>query len=359
VTVQKFTIGIVNRDEGPLGKILADEVFAKGLREQVRVKYYEEDEMKKKMKDHTLSVGLVLDSNFSLALFSGKKADVKLYTMPNPGVKAMIVESVIQQFSQTVILETEAKKLAAVRSSAAGLNYQTGQGSAQEFVARAQQQAKRTWLNEQAIAADQKPVGSFQYYAAAMGVMFLLMTVVEGVSAMILEKEQEVYKRLLVSKLTFSQYLAGKMAGLIMICLTQSFVIIGGTSLLFDVDWGESSAGVALMTFAFVISASGLGVLAGSFIHKEKTFNAVGMIGTQIMAAIGGSMAPIYIFPDWMVSATKVLPNGLALQSYIDLMSGASFTDILPEASGGLALGACFFAIGLFRLSRERRESYA
>ena len=35
--------------------------------------------------------------------------------------------------------------------------------------------------------------------------MFLLMTVVQGVSTMILEKEQEVYKRLLLTHLTYQQ----------------------------------------------------------------------------------------------------------------------------------------------------------
>ena len=82
-------------------------------------------------------------------------------------------------------------------------------------------------------------VDSFQYYAAAMGVMFLLMTVVQGVSTMILEKEQEVYKRLLLTNLSYTNYLSGKLLGLIILCLIQAFIIIIGTKLLFGVDWGS------------------------------------------------------------------------------------------------------------------------
>jgi ABC-2 type transport system permease protein len=149
------------------------------------------------------------------------------------------------------------------------------------------------------------------------------------------------------------------MFGLIIICLTQALIIIVGTNLLFGVDWGSSVSGIVMMTLAFVINASGLGVLAGSLIKTEKSFNVAGMLGTQIMAALGGSMVPIYIFPHWVVLVTKFLPNGLALQTYLDLMSGATLSKILPAIAGSIALGLFFFAIGLIRLSLERRGKYA
>ena len=64
---------------------------------------------------------------------------------------------------------------------------------------------KTSLIKKQPSAQKQNQSVSFQYYAAAMGVMFLLMTVVQGVSTMILEKEQEVYKRLLLSNLTYTK----------------------------------------------------------------------------------------------------------------------------------------------------------
>ena len=83
------------------------------------------------------------------------------------------------------------------------------------------------------------------------------------------------------------------------------------------------------------------------------------MFATQIMAAVGGSMVPLYVFPDWVISITKFLPNGLALQTYLDLMSGATVSEILPAIAGSVGLGLMFFAIGLIRLSLERRGRYA
>ncbi|MDF2786938.1 MAG: transporter [Neobacillus sp.] len=342
VTIKKFTLGIVNLDQGQLGEVLSEKVFKKELADQIDVEFYQEDEMYEKIKNHKLDVGIVIDEDFTASLMTGEQASTKLITVPDPGIKATIVSSVIEQFAQTIPIEAMAANVALPVQSDVSL-----------------EEPSQGLLNVTSSDADTTPVSSFQYYAAAMGVMFLLMTVVQGVSTMILEKEQEVFKRLLISNLTYINYLAGKMIGLIVISFTQAFVIIIGTRLLFGVNWGDSVSGVVMMTFAYVISACGLGVLAGSFIKTEKAFNAAGMLGTQIFAALGGSMAPLYIFPDWFVSVSKILPNGLALQTYLDLMSGATFFEVIPAVLSSIGLGILFFAIGLFRLSIERRRKYA
>ncbi|MFZ7947103.1 ABC transporter permease [Neobacillus sp. 19] len=346
-TIKKFTLGVVNLDQGQLSKVLTDEVFAKNLSEQIQVKNYQEEEMTQKIKDHKLTVGIIIEKDFTQSLMTGQGTKVKLLSVPDTFINSTIVQNVIEQFSRSIPIEAAAAQMAQpVQGGNPTSPLLEGYG-------------EKPLIKETTIDAKTKPVSSFQYYAAAMGVMFLLMTVVQGVSTMILEKEQEVFKRLLLTNLTYPNYLFGKLLGLISICLTQAFIIIAGTRLIFGVDWGPSVSGIVILTVAFVINASGLGVLAGSFIKTEKSFNVAGMFGTQIMAALGGSMVPLYIFPDWIVFATKFIPNGLALQSYLDLMSGASFIKILPAIGGSLGLGLLFFVIGLIRLSFERRGKYA
>lgn len=350
--IQKFQLGIVNKDEGPLGEVLVDEGFKKGLSKQIDIKTYEEKKLNTSIRNQQVPVGLVIEKDFSASLLSGKKAKIHLLTGAYPGVKAVIVQNVIDQFSQYITIEAVSSKLAQPVQAQQAINVPVPPDKNTD-------QSNQPTVHETTINAKTLPVNSFQYYSAAMGVMFLLMTVVQGVTTMILEKEQEVYKRLLVTNLTYGQYLTGKFLGLIVVCLVQAFIMIAGTKLLFGVDWGSSLSGLILVTFSYVVSASGLGVLVGSIFKTEKSFGVAGMLGSQIFAALGGSMAPLYIFPEWMVSLIKVLPNGLALQTYFDLMSGASFAGTLSAAGGLLGLGALFFAIGLLRLSLERRREYA
>lgn len=341
VTIKKFTLGVVNQDNGVLSKALTEEVLAKNMSDQIKIKFFQERELQNNIRDHKLDIGIIIKPDFTSALFSGKETKVKLLSVPDPGIKPVIVQSVIEQFAQMIPVQ-------AISVSQQGKARQQN-----DFL------QTKNLFKESTVSKKTKPVGSFQYYAAAMGVMFLLMTVVQGVTMMIREKEETVYQRLFLTNLTYSHYLIGKMLGLIILCLIQAFIIIIGTSLIFGVNWGPSILGIITVTIAFVINACGLGMMAGALIKTEKGFNVGGMLGTQIMAALGGSMVPLYIFPDWVVSATKFIPNGLALQSYLKLMSGATFTDILPAVAGSIALGSCFFAIGLIFLTFERRGKYA
>lgn len=350
--IQKFTLGIVNKDQGTFGKILEEQGFKKAMSKQIAVKHYREEDMLESIKDEKLAVGIVINPDFSASVFEGKKAKVVLYKGANPGIKAMIVDNVIMQFTQYITVEAVAAQLAPSKQ-----NNPEQPPSIENLPVQGQN--AQAPLHEMTINAKTKTVNSFQYYAAGMGVMFLLMTVVEGVSAMILEKEQEVYKRLLITNLTYAQYLSGKMLGLVAVCLVQATIMIAGTWLLYGVDWGQSLSGIVILTFSYVISACGLGVLAGSIFKTEKSFGAAGLLGSQIMAAIGGSMASLYLFPDWMVSLVKILPNGLALQSYLDLMTGASLSQLLPSAGILLGLGAVFFLLGLLRMTMTRRRQYA
>jgi ABC-2 type transport system permease protein len=354
--IQKFPLGIVNLDEGELGTILEKEVFEKSLKTTLEVESFDSDTILHHMLGKKqLTVGLILPANFSESLISGKETTVQVISIPEADIQSSIVEIVIQQFSSTVGVERTGMKLAVEAAIKAGKPFDTENLPAPKFLAN---ELPFTVLEEITVAPDQKQVGSFQYYAAGMGVMFLLMTVVIGVGAMLEEKEQEVYRRLLISNLTYSQYLLGKLVGLLFLSTIQLTVIILGTSLLFNVHWGESIAGVLVVGFAFVFSACGLGILCGSLVKTEKAFNSAGMLGTQLLAAAGGSMVPLYVFPDWLNEIVKVFPNALALQTFLDLMSGESLQGVVHEAAMLLFAGVFFILLAFMRLSAERRRTY-
>ncbi|RHW35702.1 ABC transporter permease [Neobacillus notoginsengisoli] len=351
VKIDQFALGVANLDEGELGDTMTEEVFAKGLSEMVEVRRMDEEELYRSLRDQKIAVGLLINQDFSSRVIAGKETAVKLVSIPSAQLQATITENVVQQFAREAAVRMEGMKLAITAAGGAGSKATATPATAGE--------ASFGRIKEQAVGEEGVPVSSFQYYAAGMGVMFLLMTVTIGVSAMIEEKEQEVYKRLLVSKLTHFEYLTGKFLGLLFLSLLQLLAIMLGTHFLFSVDWGSSISGVLLIGVSFVFSASALGVMAGSFIKTEKAFSTAAMLGTQIMAAVGGSMVPLYAFPDWINHLVKVFPNALALQSFLELMSGGGVKDVLPGAAALIGLGIIFLAIGLSRLAVERRTIYA
>lgn len=347
-SIKKFKVGIVNHDQGQLGSVLSQEVFMTGLPELISAEEMTEKELNDHLKQQFLSVGIIIPEDFSDHIISGKESKVQVVSIPSASIQSSIVENVVLQFTQAAAMNVIALEVAGPAEMGKALPAMS-QLSASDY----------DFVEEVAVEQDQKPVGSFQYYAAGMGVMFLLMTVITGVSAMIDEKEQDVYKRLLVTKLSNQQYLIGKFIGLLFMSSMQFLIIILGTHYLYHVRWGESLTGVIIVGFAFVFSVCGLGVLLGALVKKEKTFNAAGMLATQIMAAVGGSMVPLYMFPDWVNTIVKVLPNALALQTFLELMSGAGVGKVWLEASIliGIGLGSLFIAF--VSLSARRRAFHA
>lgn len=346
--IKKFKVGVVNLDEGELGGALEKEVFMNGLPELISAESMTEQQLKDQLKQQAISTGVIIPREFSDHIILGEDSEIEIISLPSASIQSSIVENVVLQFTQTASVNVIAMQVSGFSNMD------------KDIPAMAEISTDSIDLVEEvAVKQEQKPVGSFQYYAVGMGVMFLLMTVITGVSAMIEEKEQDVYNRLLVSKLSNYQYLIGKFIGLLFMSSIQFLIIILGTRYLYGVYWGESMAGVAVVGFSFVFSVCGLGVLLGSLVKTEKTFNVAGMLGTQIMAAVGGSMVPLYIFPDWLNSVVKILPNALALQTLLELMSGGNMSEVLVEAGILIAIGVSSLAISMAVLTAARRVFHA
>ena len=87
VTIKKFTLGIVNLDKGQLGEMLSEEIFKKELSDQIQVTYYQEEDLYKKIKDHKLEVGIVIDEEFTSSLMSGEQAQQSLSQFLTPELR--------------------------------------------------------------------------------------------------------------------------------------------------------------------------------------------------------------------------------------------------------------------------------
>lgn len=393
VTVQKFTVGYVDYDDSDFSKLLKEEVLETSLEEYIDLKEMTEAELETEIKDQSLGVGVIVPNNFSSSIEDGKETKIEIVSGHDTGLELLVVESGITQFSQLVQGRTSIGEIIGELNGEAVAEAEARAEAEAEALAEAIEQAKReaqspeeaeaieeqmlqqheekmttteveiiempdfdiaevsSLIAEQTVSDDTPPISSFQYYAAGMGVMFLLMTVVIVVGSMIEEKESQVYNRLLVSNLANRQYLLGKFLGIIFVSLLQLTIIILGTSLLFSINWGSSLSGIVLTVVSFTISAAGLGVFIGSFIKSEGLYSNIGIIGSQVLAALGGSMVPLYLFPEWMIEVSKVLPNALALQMFLELMAGAGVDAIATEALISIGVGIILFLLAWVRLS--------
>ncbi|MGG5178519.1 ABC transporter permease [Bacillus sp. MM09(2025)] len=341
VKINSFRVGITDQDKSATSKMFLSTLSKSELSDIFEVKVTSKNQLEKDLNSRDITMGIIIKPNFEKSLLNLDHVQLNILKGPNSNLQEMVLQNVILQFFQNYHMNRILVPL--------------NQGKQVEIVS---DQLKKELVIERNIHNNSQPITSFQYYAGGMGVLFLLMTVVFLVGSMIEEKEEDVYKRLIVSKLSNTSYIVGKLLGIVLMSMIQLTVIILFTSFVFKVNWGEPFT-VAMIGCSFILNAAGFGVLIGSFINREKTFNSVGILGTQVLAALGGSMVPLYLFPQWMIDISFFLPNSLALQMFLKSMAGANFSEIQSGLLLSCGMGLAFFIIALLRMSFERKHRYA
>ncbi|KLL01389.1 ABC transporter [Bacillus pumilus] len=341
IRINSFRVGITDQDKSATSKMFLSTLSKSELSDIFDVKVTSKNQLEKDLNSRDITMGIIIKPNFEKSILNHDHVQLNILKGPNSNLQEMVLENVVLQFFQNYHMNRILVPL--------------NKGKEVEIVS---DQLKKELVNERNIHISSQPITSFQYYAGGMGVLFLLMTVVFLVGSMIEEKEEDVYKRLIVSKLSNTSYIVGKLLGIVLMSMIQLAVIILFTSLVFKVNWGEPFT-VVMIGCSFILNAAGFGVLIGSFIKREKTFNSVGILGTQVLAALGGSMVPLYLFPQWVIDISYFLPNSLALQMFLKSMAGADFNEIQSGLLLSCGMGLAFFIIALLRMSFERKHRYA
>lgn len=181
---------------------------------------------------------------------------------------------------------------------------------------------------------------SFQYYAVAVTIFFALSVSVTTGMKSITEKREQVFMRILMSGAHPLRYLSGKIASTFFMALLQFVVLITLSHFIFNLFpdrslefWG----GMLLVTAVYCLSLAALSsVFTAIFFRMNDVDSASGIVYILLIVsgAIGGSLIPLYILPEWLMTAETWTPNGLALSIFIPLIQGVSLRELwLPITS--------------------------
>jgi ABC-2 type transport system permease protein len=73
-----------------------------------------------------------------------------------------------------------------------------------------------------------------------------------------------------------------------------------------------------------------------------------------VLAALGGSMFPLELFPDTMRSISRFTPHAWAYEALADVQRrGAGLVEVLPELGVLAAMAALLVALGSWSLRRS------
>jgi ABC-type multidrug transport system permease subunit len=146
-------------------------------------------------------------------------------------------------------------------------------------------------------------------------ILALLVLTTAGAHQLVIEREQGLIARLSASPLSGRTIVLGKWLGRISVGLLQIACGAAAGSLLFPMDWGPNPFAVALVLATYAAFCASAGLWLGSIARTSAQAMTLGVVGTNLVAGLGGAWFPLEIAPAWMRPAEVLLPTGWAMDA--------------------------------------------
>lgn len=191
------------------------------------------------------------------------------------------------------------------------------------------------------------------FYAAGIGVMFLLFTASNAGGALLEESESGTLDRILGTRVTFTQLLLGKGLYLWTLAVMQLTVMFIWGALAFKLELRQHLAGFAIMTAATAVATSAFGLLLASLARTRQQLGAISTLIVLSVSALGGSMFPRFLMPEALQKAGLVLFNAWAIEGFTRVFwREEPLTALTVPVLVLVAFGVAFFVIAR-RLARR------
>lgn len=159
------------------------------------------------------------------------------------------------------------------------------------------------------------PTGYEQAVPGIMVMFTMIVLLTGGAVLLLIERREGLLVRLTATPISRRDIVLGKWISRIALGFIQiTFAMAAGT-LLFDVRWGSDLPMVLVVLVAWAgLCASGA-MLLGSLARTEGQVIGIGVLTSNVLAALGGCWWPIEITPSWMQAVARVLPTGQAMDA--------------------------------------------
>jgi ABC-2 type transport system permease protein len=195
----------------------------------------------------------------------------------------------------------------------------------------------------------------FQQSVPGMGTMYVLFTVMAGVSILVQERKSWTLQRIGTMPVTASQVIMGKMLARITLGMIQfafAFAIGLGFGAIFGVSFGNSIPALILVMLAFTFCISALTLLLATFIQNDSQAGSISTLVALTLAPIGGAWWSLEneFIPEIMRTIAQVSPVYWAMDGFSAVIRrGGGIAEVLLPVGVLLAIGAVLFALATRR----------
>jgi ABC-2 type transport system permease protein len=196
------------------------------------------------------------------------------------------------------------------------------------------------------VVGENKKNPMVSFYAAAIGVMFLMFTASGASGSLLDEAESGALDRVLSTRVTMGALLAGKLTFCAMLAFTQLVVMFVWAWLVFKIDLLSHIPGFIIMGLSTAFAVGAFGMLLASLCRTRAQLGALSTLVILIMSSIGGSMFPRFLMPPAMQTAGLFTINAWAIDGFSKVFwRDEPISHLWPQVSVLLAVGVVLFLI--------------
>jgi ABC-2 type transport system permease protein len=155
------------------------------------------------------------------------------------------------------------------------------------------------------------------FYAAGIGVIFLLFSCAGAGGTLLEEEESGTLDRLIGSRAGMTGVLVGKWVFLIIMGVLQLTVMFSWGALMFGLPLLSHLPGFFIVTVFTAAAAAGFGLVLATVSRSRAQLSGLSTIVILAMSAIGGSMFPRFLMSETMQQFGLVTFNAWALDAYL------------------------------------------
>jgi ABC-2 type transport system permease protein len=339
-TISNLPIAMVNQDVAYHNSTVASQTFTNVLQlinnktgMMVLSNASSVSDIKTLIQTGTIDGGIVIPSNFTQSILSGKQGTLTIITdQSNPQISAEIQAVLSAVFGQMGTLLAQQK----VQMLNPAVNSNNSLAIVQPYKVQIEGVVSGT-------------PSYFNFIAPGIMMMTVMMSVMTGLPVAISqEKEIGTLDGMMVSPINRLSIILGKSLGQTARGLIQGILILVLSGLLFGVVIQGSILLVFGLLLLGVFSFVGLGIVITSFAKDQETAQMMMMTLMFPMMFLSGVFFPIQTMPWYMQDISKLLPLTYASDALRKVMVlGAGIPEIYTQLTVLIVFGAIMIAIAV------------
>jgi ABC-2 type transport system permease protein len=365
--ISDIPVAIVNLDDGQLGQALVDAFNSPELVDLTEPTFPSDPEAARRLIDEDqAAAAVIIPAGFTQSIiphasdFESAQPEVvqiEVYTNPERPTSAGIIKAIVDEFISRVEEGRVGGEVSILQMLVSGRitpeqAEDAGNAMSQRLQDEPMTNAAAITLNSSTATGEAVEFDALAYIAPGMALMFLMYTVSYGGRSILAERSQGTLPRLLVSPTSSAQILGGKIFGIFLTGAAQMLILIGASSLIFQLKWGDP-LGVVVLVLAAVFGATGWGMFITATARTTAQVANVGSAMMLIFGALGGSFVSLEQMPVFVQAFSKITPNAWALNGFTTLGLGGTLANLGAPITALLVMGTLLFAVSVFLFGKK------